>query len=85
LKENSSFKIFVQEKLGAKKVYAKDSEIENLEVNILIQNFKKKTKRRKKFRTKINTGKLEKKRRWKSEARNRSTYGAWHCGPSLGP
>jgi len=42
LKENSSFKIFVQEKLGAKKIYAKDSEIENLEVNILIQNFKKK-------------------------------------------
>ena len=26
----------------------------------MIQNFKKKTKRRKKFRTKINTGKLEK-------------------------
>ena len=60
MKENSSFIIFVQEKLGAKKVYAKDYEIENLEVNILIQNFKKKTKRRKKFRTKINTEKLEK-------------------------
>ena len=60
MKENSSFKIFVPEKLEAKKVYAKDSEIENLEVNILIQNFQKKTKRRKKFRTKINTEKLEK-------------------------
>ena len=80
MKENSSFKIFVQEKLGAKKVYAKDSEIENLEVNILIQNFQKKTKRRKKFRTKINTGKLEKKR-WKSGARNRSTCGACHRDP----
>ena len=80
MKDNSSFKIFVQEKLGTKKIYAKDFEIENLEVNILIQNFKKKTKRRKKFRTKINTGKLEKKR-WKSGARNRSTCGAWHRGP----
>ena len=48
MKENSSFKIFVQEKLGAKKIYAKDSEIENLEVNILIQNFKKKNKETKK-------------------------------------
>ena len=67
MKENSSFKIFVQEKLGAKKIYAKDSEIKNLEVNILIQNFKKKTKRRKKFRTKINTGKLEKREGGKVE------------------
>ena len=48
-------------------MYAKDSEIENLEVNILIQNFKKKTKRRKKFRTKINTGKLEKREGGKVE------------------
>ena len=53
MKENSSFKIFVQEKLGAKKIYAKDSEIENLEVNILIQNFKKKTKRRKSLGQKL--------------------------------
>ena len=71
MKENSSFKIFVQEKLGAKKIYAKDSEIENLEVNILIQNFMKKTNLQKKFRTKINTRKLEKKekvKRWSKEA-----------------
>ena len=71
MKENSSFKIFVQEKLGAKKVYAKDYEIENLEVNILIQNFMKKTNLQKKIRTKINTRKLEKKekvKRWSKEA-----------------
>jgi len=69
LKENSSFKFFVQEKLGAKKVYAKDSEIENLEVNILIQNFKKKTKRRKCLGQKLTheSWKKEKVEKWSKE------------------
>jgi len=53
---------------GAKNVYAKDPKIENLEVNILIQNFMKKTNLQKKFRTKINTRKLRKKKRWSKEA-----------------
>ena len=48
MKENSSFKIFVQEKLGAKKIYAKDSEIENLEVNIFDTKFQEKNKETKK-------------------------------------
>ena len=66
-------------------MYAKDSEIENLEVNILIQNFKKKTKRRKKFRTKINTGKLGKKKvkKWSKEPQYLWCVAPWPT--SLGP
>ena len=38
----------IEKNLGAKKVYAKDSEIQKLEINILTQNFKKKNHRNKK-------------------------------------
>ena len=67
MKENSSFKIFVQEKLGAKKVYAKDSEIENLEVNILIQNFKKKQRDEKSLGQKLTQESWKKKEGGKVE------------------
>jgi len=85
LKENSSFKIFVQEKLGAKKVYAKDSEIENLEVNILIQNFKKKTKRRKSLGQKLTqeSWKKEKVEKWSKEPQYLWCVAPWPT--SLGP
>jgi hypothetical protein len=45
----------IRKHLGAKKVQAKHSEMENLKINILIQNFKTKHNQRKKLKIKVRT------------------------------
>jgi hypothetical protein len=55
--------------LGAKKIQAKDSEIEKSEINVLTQNFKiEKIKETKKLKTKIRTHKSYTKGEGESEA-----------------
>ena len=67
MKENSSCKTFVQEKFRSQKCLCNGSQNREFGGKYFDTKFQEKNKETKKFRTKINTGKLEKREGGKVE------------------